>query len=161
MNSLYNIRQEHLVLLNEVEQGEGELTEELANALSITQEQFQEKAISYGYVLKSFDNSIDLIDKEIERLKELKQRATKRQGMIKERLSEAMNEFGIEKLNTATLSLSFRKSESVEIENERLIPFKYKDFATTISKNRINLDIKDGVTVDGARLITNKTLQIK
>ncbi len=48
MQSLYNIRQDHLVLLNEVEQGEGELTEELANALSITQEQFQEKAISYA-----------------------------------------------------------------------------------------------------------------
>lgn len=161
--SLYNIRQDQLILLTQVSDNEGELTDELENALSITREEFENKAVSLGYVLKSFDNSIELIDQEIKRLTELKKRASNRQGMIKERLSNAMNEFGIEKLNTATLSLSFRKSESVEIEDERLIPtdFTESKVVTTISKTKIKEAIKRGENVQGAKLVSNKNLQIK
>jgi hypothetical protein len=161
--SLYNIRIEHLELLQAIEENEGELTPELEQALSLTAEAFQEKAISYGFVLKSFDNNVAIIQNEINRLTLLKQSAENKKELFKARLSEAMQEFGVEKIKTPTLSLSFRKSESVEIINEDLLPpfFKNAKIVETPDKALIKESIKAGQQVPGAQLVTKNNLQIK
>ena len=79
----------------------------------------EQKAVSYGYVIKHFDDSLGAIDTEIERLKALKDTAEGNKEYLKQRLSSAMQEFGYEKITTPTLTLSFRKSESVEITDEK------------------------------------------
>lgn len=161
--SLYKIRIEHLELLQMIEDNEGEVTPELENELSLTQDLFQEKAISYGYILKTFDDSTSIIEAEIKRLQELKCKAEKRKELFKQRLSDAMIAFGVEKITTPTLTLSFRKSESVEILDEESIPESFTDTkeVTTISKTRIKEAIKQGITVPGAELITKQNLQVK
>jgi hypothetical protein len=160
---LYQIRQDHINLLTLIEENDGELTPELDQALSITKEEFESKALSYGFITKTFDDTTDVIDKEIKRLQELKQKAAKRSELFKQRLAEAMNEFGIEKLDTPTLKLSFRKSESVEIVDEEKIPEDYlvTKQVTTISKTAIKEAIKEGQIVPGAELKQNRNLQIK
>ncbi len=66
--TLYKIREEHLALLSEVEQLDGELTPEIEAALSLTNEQFENKAISYGFVIKRFEDDLTAVNRELERL---------------------------------------------------------------------------------------------
>lgn len=162
--TLYNIRQDHYELLQMIEDAEGELTPEIEVALQLNEESFNDKAVSYGYVIKGFENTEEIIDREIARLQELKDKSVKRQELFKNILSEAMQQFGVVKIETATLKLSFRKSEAVNIVDEKKVPAEFLDFhpATyTVSKSKIKETLKRGIDVKGAELVTRQNLQIK
>lgn len=74
MNTLYEISSELRNLYDKLENGEGidmetgELDQELVNALEVSQANLQTKGIDIGFVIKSFDDEIDLYDREIKRL---------------------------------------------------------------------------------------------
>lgn len=181
--SMYQIRGEHLGLLKLIEEAEGELTPEIEQAMALTGEEFEDKAVSYGFVVKSFEDVEEVLDKEIKRLQELKKKATKRAEKFKDTLDKAMREFGFEKIKTETLTLSYRSSKPVELvegfEDEFLknvsITFKpnddaptgtlnlceFFDIKLTASKTRIGEALKAGATIEGAKIAEKKNLQIK
>lgn len=181
--SMYHIRAEHLGLLKEIEEAEGELTPEIEQGLALTEEEFEDKAVSYGFVVKSFEDVEEVLDKEIKRLTELKKKAAKRAETFKARLDEAMKQFGIEKIQTETLTLSYRKSKPVELADDFEEKFlanvsieikpkegapkeisnliEYFDFKTAVSKTRIGDALKIGATIPGAKVVEKKNLQIK
>jgi hypothetical protein len=74
-----------------------------------------------------------------------------------------MQLYGIEKVESSFLKLSFRKSESVEVINEaQLLPeFTTTKVTTTPNKTAIKEAIKRGEVVEGAVLVTNQNLQIR
>jgi hypothetical protein len=159
--SLYNITAEALNLASALE--DGELTQELETALSINQNELQEKAINYAYAIKSIEDDLTAINEEIKRLQAIKTAKSNAVDRMKESISNAMNIYGIEKVTSPTLNLSFRKSESVEIINLDQLPDNYKVEKVTISpdKTRIKQAIKDGKEIEGAVLNINYNLQIK
>jgi hypothetical protein len=116
--SMYDIRIEHLQIMQMIEDNEGEITEEIEQQLALTQDQFETKALSYGFVVKHFDDEASVISKEIKRLQDRLQKVNKAQEEFKERLSAAMQQFGVEKIETPTLKLSFRKSSSTEVSED-------------------------------------------
>ena len=159
--SLYQISREAQEIASLLE--EGEYTPELERALTINQNELQEKAINYGYAIKSIEDDVTAINEEIKRLQGIKTAKTNAIDRMKEAVCYAMLRHGIEKVTSPTLSLSYRRSESVEVDNtfsldERYIKTEIKNSADKI---RIKQDIKDGITVAGARLIENYNLQIK
>jgi hypothetical protein len=182
-NSMYNIRAEHLGLLKLIEEAEGELTPEIEQALALTEEEFEAKAVSYGFVVKSFEDVEEVLDKEIKRLQELKKKATKRAEKFKDTLDKAMSEFGIEKIKTETLTLSYRASKPVELAEDFEDNFlkhvnivaqvkegaptglgllvEYFDIKVTASKTRIGDALKEGTMINGAKIVEKKNLQIK
>jgi Siphovirus Gp157 len=183
IKGMYHIRAEHLGLLKEIEEAEGELTPEMEQALTLTAEEFEDKAVSYGFVVKSFEDVEEVLDREIKRLQELKKKATKRADKFKDTLDKAMKEFGFKKIQTETLTLSYRKSKPVELvegfentflENvsieikpkdgapagiEKLI--EYFDAKASVSVKRIGDALKSGATIEGAKITEKKNLQIK
>lgn len=161
--SLYQIRLDHYELIKIIEEADGEVTEEILQELQLNEKDFENKAVSYGFVIKAFENTEEIIDKEIKRLVELKNKSAKRQEMFKAILSEAMQQYGYEKIETPTLKLSFRKSEAVEITDEKLLPKDYLIIKTTEQpdKQKIKYYVKLGQVVPGAELVTRKSLQIK
>lgn len=143
---------------------EGELTEQLENALVINQSELQEKAINYGYAIKSIEADVDTIDKEIDRLKALKTVRTNAIERMKSCVLEAMEIYGIEKVTSPTLNLSVRLNpESVDLVNEYQIPDCYKKEKVTVSidKALIKEDLKSGLEVPGAVLKRGTRLEIK
>ena len=50
--SLYQIENEHLALMQQIENAEGEITEEIAEQLEINEGQLQSKSIAYLSVIK-------------------------------------------------------------------------------------------------------------
>lgn len=160
---LYEIRQEHINIIQQIEENEGFLTPEIEEALQLTEEEFQSKAISYGYVYKSFEDTTAAIEKEISRLKLLLQKSVHISEVFKDRLAASMHQFSVEKIETPTLKLSFRKSESIEITDESKIPKEFieEKVSEVISKTKIKAAIKEGLSVPGAELVINQNLQIK
>jgi hypothetical protein len=161
--SLYSIEQEYIQLAEQLTENGGELTPELELALTINQQDLQTKSTNYGLVIKQLEYNNDIVDQEIDRLKALKQARVNAVDRLKQNISEAMKIYGIEKIETPILKISFRKSESVEIDNDRLIPGEYwvEKTTATISKTAIKTAIQEGKDVPGASMKTNQNIQIK
>jgi hypothetical protein len=83
--------------------------------------------------------------------------------MLEERLKGAMDQFGLQRLESDLISLSFRKSESVEVFSPEVVPEQYyvEKTTKTVSKELIKAAIKEGCIVAGAKLVTKQNLQIK
>ncbi len=159
--NLFNIKQEYINLVNTIIDNNGELSPELSQDLAINETELKEKAINYGYVIRSFEYENDIIDAEIKRLKALKEQKEKAIQKLKDAVSDAMNLYGIEKVESPALKLSFRKSESVEISENLDKRFMIEKVTLQPDKVAIKEAIKKGEQVEGAVLVINQNLQIK
>ncbi len=134
---------------------------QLQQQLQINEEQLKEKAINYGYVIRSFEYDNDIIDAEIKRLKQLKEYKENAIDKLKSAVSDAMQLYGIEKIDSPTLKLSFRKSESIEVSDNLDKKYFIEKITLQPDKNAIKQAIKQGEQVEGAVLVTNYNIQIK
>jgi predicted phage tail protein len=159
--NLFNIKQEYINLVNSIIDNNGELSPELSQALAINETELKEKAINYAYVIRSFEYENDIIDAEIKRLKALKEQKEKAIQKLKDTVLDAMNLYGIEKVDSPSLKLSFRKSESVEISENLDKRFMIEKITMQPDKLAIKEAIKKGEQVEGAVLVINQNLQIK
>ena len=160
--SLYQITAAQQELFNLILECDGEITPDVEESLKINKDNFETKARGYIWKLKENDSQNDTIDKEIERLKSIKNRNEKLSERLKENLKNALVIFGdTQKVDTFTLSL--RKSKAVEIVDTDSIPAEYRTIKTTetINKTEIKKAIESGVEVAGATIKENQNLQIK
>lgn len=161
MANLFNIQSEYIVLMQQLMENGGEVTPELQEALEINQQQLQEKAANYCVVIRNLESESEIIANEIKRLQELKKVRENAANRLKETISKAMELYEVEKIETPLTKLSFRKSESVEITDLELIPHEYQKVKVEADKTAIKAAIKSGANVPGAKLMTNKNLQIR
>jgi hypothetical protein len=162
-NSLYNIASELRMLLSSIADNDGEITPEQETALAITQQELESKGVNYALVIRECDASVTAIDAEIERLTKLKSKPQNLAKKLKENIGNAMKEFGVDKIESDLIKLSFRKSEETIIEDEKLLPesvFETKT-VTTVSKTKVKELIKSGAIITGAYILEKKSLQIK
>lgn len=159
--SLFNISKEAIELASLLE--EGEFTTEIEQALAINQNELQEKAISYGYVVKSLEADVTTIDEEMKRLKAIKESKTNAIERMKSSVLNAMQIYGLKKIESPTLNVSIRESEAVEVVSLEQLPDSFKTTKVTVSadKVRIKKAIKEGENIQGAVIVTNQNLQIK
>lgn len=157
--NLYNIKSEYINIAMQLT--DGELTPELEQALQITEQNLHDKAINYGYVIKTIESEVDIIDAEIKRLQELKRSRSNAVEKLKSNITEAMELFGVTEVKAPTFKLSFRKSESIECDE--FVDSNYCTVKTSIAPDKVAIKqaIKDGKDVVGARLVVKNNLQIK
>ena len=123
--NIWQIQQDLLDVFNELEENGGELTPELEEKLTVTQEDFKNKIKSYGEVIKSLKGEIDTIDKETARLKELKDAKNRVIERLSKVIAQAITKFGDETksggkfLDYGTGKISVRNTQKVEIDTER------------------------------------------
>jgi len=159
--TLYKIENDYLALMNEIEEADGEITEEQNELLVINENQLQGKTIAYLEVIKSKEAFNSNIDAEIKRLQAMKKANTNLVDRLNNSLLDAVKLYGDIKAGLTTFTT--RKSESVVIEDEELIDkeFKTVKVTTSISKADIKKAIKAGIDVPGAILQENQNLRIK
>ena len=160
--NLYKIESDYIALANAIIDQDGEVTENQELALQITNEALQTKGIAYSYLIKSLEYYNEILDAEIKRLQSMKKTRTNLTDRLKYTLKDAMILFGISELKTATLKVNFRKSESVEV-NEEIIDKKWcrEKITYTPDKKAIKEAIEQGVEVVGASISYNQNLTIK
>lgn len=160
--NLFQIEMQYRQIAEQLIELSGELTPELETALQINKNDLETKARSYGYVILDLESEIEQIDAQVKRLSAMKSSRNKTIDRLKATVSEAMLLFEISEVKTATIKLSFRKSESVEVDS-LIIDQKYCNTKTTITPDKAMIKdaIKKGETIAGASLQTNYNLQIK
>jgi hypothetical protein len=162
MNNLFKITAKARELSLALESGE--LTDELENELVINQTELQEKAINYGYVVRSLESDVSIIDEEMKRLTAIKKAKNGAIDRMKESVLNAMLIYGIEKVTSPTLNLSVRNNpESVDIPMTELLDEKFLVTKTTVSPDKVAIKkaIQNGENVEGATLVRTKSLVIK
>ena len=160
-NTLYDIKQEYLELINQVEELEGELTPEIEEQLQINKNELQNKAIAYHSVILSKDAFNMQIDNEIKRLQALKKRNNNLIDNLKNRLVGAIQMFGEFTVGTNTFGL--RKSERVEVEDVNSLPKEYKTVKVTeqANKTEIKKALKLGKNIENCNIVECFNLKIK
>ena len=139
---------------------DSEVLEKLQSDIEVI---LQEKAASLVKYCKARDCFIDNVDQEIKKLQALKKAATNKQDNFKKYIKMCMEKIGVKNIETPNGTLSLRKSESISIDDEKLIPAKFTTIVPEIkvSKTDIKKAIKAGEKVPGATLMQNINLQIK
>lgn len=161
--NIYQIQNEYLLLINQIIDNGGEITPQQELNLQITRDQLQYKGTNYAFVIKKLDAECDIIDAEIKRLTELKKVRQNACERLKNNISHAMQIFEVDKIESPLIKLSFRKSQSVEVDDVNSLPSEYKIVKVTeqADKMKIKQALQNGEQIQGCSIITNTNLQIK
>lgn len=162
MRSIYDISKDLLEIKELLIENGGEISEETENKLIISEQELEVKAANYGMVIKDILLESEAIDKAIQDLQAKQTKRAKTILRLKETVSNAMQSFGITKVETPTVKISFRKSSKVVIEQEDLIPKKFikEKVSTSIDKTELKKALKEG-NVLGASIEETQNIQIK
>jgi len=160
-NTLYQIKESYLSLMDEIEASEGILSEDQENALEINKSELDSKSIAYLEVIKSSKAFISTIDEEIKRLEALKKRNKSLISRLENSLIGAIELFG--EFTVGTLTFGLRKSESVQVDDVNSLPTEFKNVKVTETAKKADLKvaINSGKEIDGVYIQTNFSLKIK
>lgn len=160
--SIYNISNQYLELMQRIEDNDGEMDEELSEALAINEKELTTKAVNYTYIMKEYEDEASRVDREIERLTKIKNRAVKNREDLKARISEAMQKYGIEKIESGFAKLYFKKTKALVIQDETKVPSGYLKTkeTTTIDKAGLKKAVEAGLQFEGIWIQENMNLQI-
>ena len=161
--TLYGITAELNGILAQLEELGGEITPELEQALAINEEQFVAKAEDYGHAILNLKGMAAAAKAEKERLAGLQKFYENAQKRLTDALSTAMQVFGHDKVENATMRLSLRHTKATEVDDLDSVPAEYKTTKVEVvaDKTAIKKAIQQGEAVPGAHLVENVSLQIK
>lgn len=166
--TLYNIDNKILEIIERgfvVDEDTGEIidsAEEVNAKLEELEFDRTAKIENIALYIKNMESLVVSLKAEEKALADRRRAREKRIENLKNYLTSSMvaaNENGIE---TSKVCISFRKSESVVV-NEALLDQKYFNEKVTYTpdKTAIKKALKDGATIDGAYIETKQNLQIK
>ena len=140
----------------------GEVTPELEQAMTITEDQFTAKSVDYGQAIITL-RSMEAANDEKERLANLQKFYENAEKRLSGALLNAMELFGKPKVETPTMRLTARHTAATVIDDLDMVP---KQYTTTkveavADKKAIKEAIMGGEDVPGARVVENVSLQIK
>lgn len=146
----------------------GCISDEMALELSSLNEAREKKVEGIALYYKEMQAEADAIKEEAKKLAERARTAQNKADSLKGFLSRLLynpEQEKQDKFKTARVSVSFRKSESVEIidDNWKLVPKKYvtKEIEYKVDKVGIKEALKAGEKVKGAYLRDKYNIQIK
>ena len=177
MATLYELTAAQSAIEDALYENGGELTPELEDQLAETREALPAKIDGYNHILARLAGMEAAADAEIKRLQALKKTAQNAQKSLKGHLLNAMQTFGIEKIEGSTCKV-FRKANPASVtitdENALLQPFKEWLFdgvmddlpawikvEASINKTALKDLLKNGEQVFGAELTQGESIVIK
>lgn len=155
MASLYEIDQE---ILSCIDMETGEILDvEKLNELQIARETKLENVALW---IKNLNSDMAAYKAEIDSFKQRYDAAKNKVENLKEWLTFVLEG---QKMVTPKVQVTFRKSESIQIADEGLIPEEYikQKIETSPDKIAIKEAIKSGKTIAGCELVTNTNISIK
>ena len=167
MQTLWQLTQEELSFINLMEDMGGEVNDEIIEELAIRRDNFQHKAEAYAKFILKLESEADQAAAEIKRIQALKKAKENTVLRLRESLLAALMVFteedakGIRRYETPLAKLSTRKSQSVEVLDETLLPSEFWVIKREVSKSTISQAIKDGEEVPGAQLKDNIGISIR
>ncbi len=184
MKSLWEIDADLQKATQELIENGGELTDELNEILTVNNNEFEQKAENYLWLIKNLENEADLRTSEINRLKAKNEAILTTIDTLKSKLIPALLKRGKTKISDFNLSVT--KSKSVGTCDTNLIPKRYlrislktkidfnfyeaminelglkrDDFTIEPDKANLRKDLMAGQIIKGAELNEKEVLTIK
>lgn len=158
---LYKIHLQHRLLLQQIEENEGELSPEVETSLKDIEIGLNESLASLAYTVKEYEDKALLVDNELKRLTVLKKRYLNNAEYFKTYIDTVMREADLTKVEENNIRLSYRKSTAVEITDIETLEARYLNTVVTPNKVAIKAAIEAGEYVMGAEIVERQNLQIK
>lgn len=166
--TLYELGSEYQELLSLIDNGE--IPEEaIADTLEALQGELRDKIDNVACVIKNLKAESDAIKAEAKNLTERAKAKEKRADYLKKYISATMQQFGIDKIETARNVIKFGKSSAVEI-SAGFIEWA-KDHSENLLRTKVEIEadkaavkeaIQNGnIPEDLAKIVEKKNIQIK
>ncbi len=154
MATLYEINQE---ILNCVDFETGEIID--VDKLGELQLAFDVKVENIALWIKNLLSDVEAIKAEKMKLAERQKACENKAKSLKEYLNTYL---GGQKFKTPKVSISYRKSEAVEVTDISKIDKEYlKIVEPEVDKTKVKKALKEGETIEGVTLVQNQNMQIK
>ena len=152
--TLYDIDQE---IMSCVDMETGEVID--TEKLDYLQMERDKKLENIGLWIKDLKAEADAIKAEIQNLQNRKKASDNKAESLKNYLEYALNG---QKFKTARLSVSYRKSESVNVTDLNAIDPDYLTWPDPVPmKAEIKKALKDGKEIHGVELVTKTSVQVR
>ena len=148
---------------------EGDIPEEaIADTLEAITMSLEAKVDNIACMMKNLDAEITAIEAEAKKLTERAKAKEKTYDRLKEYLADNLQRANLPKIETIRSVVSFRKSDSVEVNEETFLGWAqiHRDDLLTYTapkpnKTAIKKALKDGAKIPGAQIVVKQNLQIK
>ncbi|WP_107842019.1 siphovirus Gp157 family protein [Metasolibacillus meyeri] len=157
MATLYELTGALLQLQRMIEDG----NEGLEDTLESIELATADKLEGYAMVIKNIESDIEGLKAEEKRLAERRKAMESNVKRMKDSMYDALLTVEGNRLKTDKFTFSLRKSTSVQIEDESLIPQQFIQTETKISKTELSKALKNGESIAGASLVENQSLSIR
>ena len=161
--ALYELSEAHASILNLIDDETPD--QDIISALLVIEEQIETKAVNIANMVKTLEAEVEAIDTEERRLAKRKKSRSNTIKDIKQYLRGAMEQMGMDKIKTPTMSISIQANPpAVRIINEDEIPGKFLTLIPEhyeVNKKLISEALKAGGEVKGAELMRGKSLRIR
>lgn len=125
MTTLYELDQEYLKVIDDMQNCEPEEFDQLLNRLNELDENLEIKAENYAKVMAEFKADIQTLTNEIKRLNTKKTTLQNKLNRMNSALEESLKMHNKISLKTPLFNFSFRKSQSVVVEDINKIPTEF------------------------------------
>lgn len=131
-----------------------------ADEVALLEMERADKIEGWGLWLKNQYAMIDALKAEEDNLKE---RRRKLERKVQSSQAWYQDYLDGEKVNTPRLTVSYRKTESVEIDDAEKLPESMLRVKTTVEPDKVAIKavLKTGKVLDGAHLVTHQSMTIK
>ena len=159
--TLSEITGDALAIYTDVDELEGELTEEMEKLLKINEGEIQSKSIAYKEIIGSSKSLILRAEEEKKRIDAIIKSEQRKVDYLEYNLLQAVKVYGNIEIGLTTITAC--KSESIQVEDINSLPREFKVIKVTESadKKKLKKAIKSGVEIDGVTLVEKKNLRIK
>jgi len=157
---LYELTMQYQRLLDEVEEAEGELTDEQWEMLEILDGAFDDKVENLAKFVRSIQADADAVKTERQRLAAREKSLGNKVDWLKRYLQQALEAAGKDKVKGRVLNVSLRRAPvSCIVRDLDLVPPAFKEEVTTINpdKTAITRHFKQtGEVLPGVEMVTDK-----
>lgn len=161
--SLWKIKTEYENILNDIINDDGIVSEQAEELLAINVEKRDEIATNYYHYINNLEHENAQIDEEIKRLQALKKRNKTKIDLLSRSIIGLINLYGDFKSNL--FNFKTRKSTVVEVDEDCInaLSEDYITTKTTVTPNKtaIKTALKNGLEINGCRLVEKHNLNIK
>ncbi len=161
MSNIFEINEKYLEVLEMVNQDVD--PQIIEDTLESIESEIHEKVDNTIGLKRSVDGDVDVIDKEIKRLQDIKKQKQNLSDRLKQILKDMLDQRDLQKYRTPTNYIYKRKNAPiVYVTNESLLDKSYFiQQEPKLNKKQIKEDIKAGIEVAGAELRDSESLVIK
>ncbi|HGE9020677.1 TPA: siphovirus Gp157 family protein [Staphylococcus pseudintermedius] len=161
MTNLFDLNQNELAILEMLENEELSF-DDVKDTLDAIKDEQKRKYDAMQKMVLSLKGDINTLKERETALSKRRKSYENKIKSLQNYMLDSMRFKGETKFKTEEFTYFIRKSETTQIEDENVIPEKYKvEQAPKIDKTQIKKDIKAGIDVAGASIVENESLGVR